>query len=572
MNGAFLWEEKGYWMMKWQKIAMLGITSLFLGACSNVTNSHLNNSDFNASIKQTISGGDIKGHQDKDNDVLEWLGIPYATASRWQAPEEVEAWSDTFDATKPGEQAIQVSNGNIVGSEEALNLDVVRPDSDEDKLPVIVYLHGGNNQTGNAQEIKGNTLVNDINAVYVSVNYRLGVLGFNPLEALKTGNAEENSGNYSLLDIAAALDWVKENIESFGGDKDNITLAGFSAGGRDVMATLISPLFAGKYDKAISFSGGMTLAEERESQEIFAAALSPLVVEDGIKASEEEAKTWLLTSHNDVEDYLRGVAAERLAGLMGNAAIRMKVFPHLYIDGTVIPESGFKTKKYHDVPLMLVTGTDEFSLFAAFDERFAKDFASGQLFTDEEKLAEFTYSKKYGGQLYRLANGVESAKTMSDNAGSAIYIAEIAYGDNSQVTPDLAKTFGAFHGIFEPMLQTPSNYASLIGEAFETDGAVAMSKAFKAYLKNFLKSDNPNGRGLMKWQAWTDTKQILSIDATQDKAIIESKTDTTTAEEILAQMAADTSLTEETKEVLNTTVLNGRWFSAVIDNNYAVKK
>lgn len=308
------------------------------------------------------------------------------------------------------------------------------------------------------------------------------------------------------------------------------------------------------------------------SQEIFAAAISPLVVEDGIKATEEEANTWLLTANNDVENYLRGISAERLAGLMGNAAIRMKAFPHLYIDGTVIPKSGFKTKSYNDVPLMLVTGTDEFSLFAASDERFSKDFTSGQLFTDKEKLAEFTYSKKYGGQLYSLANGVESAKTMSDNYDSAIYIAEISYGDNSNVTPDLAKTFGAFHGIFEPMLQTPSNYASLIGDAFETDGAAAMSKDFKAYLKNFLNSDDPNGNDLAKWQPWTSTNQILSIDATQDKAIIESKTNTATAEEILSKMESDTSLTEETKEELNTTVLNGRWFSSIIDNKYAVKE
>lgn len=92
------------------------------------------------------------------------------------------------------------------------------------------------------------------------------------------------------------------------------------------------------------------------------------MVEDGIKATEEEANTWLLTANNDVENYLRGISAERLAGLMGNAAIRMKAFPHLYIDGTVIPKSGFKTKSYNDVPLMLVTGTDEFSLFAASDE------------------------------------------------------------------------------------------------------------------------------------------------------------------------------------------------------------
>ena len=109
----------------------------------------------------------------------------------------------------------------------------------------------------------------------MSVNYRLGALGFNPLDALKTGSDEENSGNFALLDIAQALDWVEKNIETFGGNKDNVTLAGFSAGGRDVMATLISPTFKGKYDKAISFSGGMTLSDEEESQEIFATAIAP---------------------------------------------------------------------------------------------------------------------------------------------------------------------------------------------------------------------------------------------------------------------------------------------------------
>lgn len=556
-------------MKKLSKVVILGASGLLLVACSNANDSTSDVSKFNASVEQTISSGDIKGKEDTDNNVLEWLGIPYANADRWQAPEDVEEWSDTFGATEYGDVAIQLSDGEVIGSEDALNLDVVRPDSEEADLPVIVYLHGGNNQTGSSQEIKGNSFVNDIGAVYVSVNYRLGALGFNPLEALKTGTDEANSGNYSLLDIAAALNWVEENIETFGGDKDNVTLAGFSAGGRDVMATLISPIFEGKYDKAISFSGGMTLADEEESQDTFAAAIAPLVVEDGVKSTEEEAKAWLLTTGSDVEDYLKGVSAERLASLMGNAAIRMSVFPHLYKDGTVIPTEGFDTENYNDVPLMLVTGTDEFSLFAAFDNRFATDFTSGELFTDEEKLAEFTYTKSYGGQLYRLANGVESARTMSDKYSSAIYISEIAYGNNSDVTPDLAQTFGAFHGIFEPMLQTPSNYQSIIGDAFDTDGAIDMSDAFKAYLKNFLASGNPNADGLTEWAAWTSDNQVLSIDANEDEAQIKSSTDTDTASDILAAMSADTTLSEETKQELDTTVLNGRWFSSVIDEKYA---
>ena len=346
-------------LFKWLSLVLL----IFLAACGQTKEEAVT---FKNEVTQTITSGQIKGNQDQENGVLEWLGVPYAAAPvgdlRWKEPQPVEAWTDTFDATKAGEKFVQFTNGEVVGTEGALNLDVVRPDTTEAGLPVIVFLHGGNNQTGHAQEIKGNTFVKDVNAVYVSVNYRLGVLGFNPLEALKTGTELEQSGNFTLLDIAAALDWVQANIEVFGGDKNNVTLAGFSAGGRDVMATLISPLFEGKYHKAISFSGGMTLADEAESQDIFATALAPLVVEDGIKADQAVAKEWLLTSGKDVQDYLQGLSADRLAPLMGNAGIRMSVFPHLYKDGTVIPEEGFDTKNYNDVPLLLVTGTSEFSL------------------------------------------------------------------------------------------------------------------------------------------------------------------------------------------------------------------
>lgn len=223
-----------------KKLALGAITVASLSllmACQ--TKKTENTSTFNQSVTQTIDKGKIEGKKDKDNKVLEWLGVPYAQAKRWQEPKEVNKWKGTFKASNYGDKDIQFSNDKVVGKENALNLDVVRPDTKKTKLPVIVYIHGGNNQTGNAQEIKGNTFVKDINAVYVSVNYRLGVFGFNPLEAVKTGSNEQKSGNFSLLDIAKALDWVKENIETFGGDKDNVTLSGFSAGGRDVMAALI---------------------------------------------------------------------------------------------------------------------------------------------------------------------------------------------------------------------------------------------------------------------------------------------------------------------------------------------
>ena len=540
---------------------------LTLTACSHKSTESADT--FNQSTTQTIETGNIKGKKDTENNALEWLGVPYAQAERWQAPKEVDKWDDTFDATEHGEKDIQFSNNEVVGSENELNLDIVRPDTDETDLPVLVFLHGGNNQTGHAQEIKGNTLANDSNAVYVSVNYRLGALGFNPLDALKTGSDEENSGNFALLDIAQALDWVEKNIETFGGNKDNVTLAGFSAGGRDVMATLISPTFKGKYDKAISFSGGMTLSDEEESQEIFATAIAPLVVEDGLQPTEEDAKNWLLEDNNEIADYLKNLSADRLAPFMGNAGIRMSVFPHLYKDGTVIPEEGFETETFNDVPLMLVTGTNEFSLFIASDERFAEDFNSGDLFQDEQKQAEFDYSRNYGGQLYRLSNGVDSALKLAGKYNSDIYISEIFYGDDSNVTPQLASTLGAFHGIFKAMLQTPSNYAAFIGEEFDNDGAKDMSSDFKAYLKNFLASGNPNDKNLVNWPKWSEQSKVLSISATENAKDIKAATDSETASDILEKMQADTTLSEGVKNELNTTVLSGRWFSAPLDEIYS---
>ncbi|HEM5424273.1 TPA: carboxylesterase/lipase family protein [Streptococcus suis] len=547
-------------------LSLLGL-SLFV-ACGQSKGA--TTTPFKNDITKTISSGEVKGKKDSTTATIEWLGIPYAAEPvgelRWKAPQPVEKWEGSFDATEIGSPFIQISKGEVVGSEGALNLDVVRPDNTEANLPVMVFLHGGNNQTGHAQEIKGNGFVNDINAVYVSINYRLGALGFNPLEALKTGTDEENSGNYTLLDIAAALDWVEENIKVFGGDKDNVTLAGFSAGGRDVMATLISPLFKDKYDKAISFSGGMTLADETDSQDIFATAIAPLVVEDGIKSTELEAKEWLLSNDRQVADYLYGLPAERLASLMGNAGIRMSVFPHLYKDGVVIPKEGFDTSNYNDVPLLLITGTSEFSLFTAFDPYFANSVTDGSLFSDADKLKEFIFTESYGSALYRLSNTVDSARKLQGTYKSPIYIGEISYGDNTETAPKTAQLLGAFHGVFEPLLQQPSNYATFIGEDFNSEGAKQLSQQFKAYLKGFITSSNPEGEKLPQWEEWTaDGSQVMRFDASLEKAEIEMGEDSQTTEDIVANLRADSTLSADKKQVLIDNVLNGRWFSQPLD-------
>jgi para-nitrobenzyl esterase len=563
-------------------VMMTSMTSFYTAPQQVSANQQINTqvaAVYKPSIVQETKYGKVKGIKDELNQALVWKGIPYGGATtgeqRWKKPVDPIKWSGELDATKPGDVAIQLSGKNIIGSESALNLDIYRPDNANSKLPVFVYIHGGNNQTGISGEITGNSFVKDMNAIFISVNYRLGPLGFNPLPALNTGDKLEDSGNYALLDIAKSLDWVKENIAQFGGDANNITLSGFSAGGRDVMAILASPVFKGKFQKAISFSGGMSIANKEDSAKVFAKAIAPLVVEDKVKATEGEAYQWLLTTGSDVKDYLYSVPAEKLAKLMGNAGIRMSVFPHLYNDGYVLPKEGFNTTTYNSVPLLMLTGANEFSLFGRFDAYFAKDVANNEINTNPSKVAEYDFVNKYGGELYSLFNVKESAQKMAPFYKSDIYGLEINFGKDAYVAGKELATFGAFHGVFVPLLAPDNqNYATLVGDGYKTEGAKDLSRVFRSYIGNFLKTGNPNGQGLNSWKPWTNSNEMdgqsfMILDANRFKALAYMSNKPYTYESVLNAMDQDHSISAESKQNIISKVLNGRWFSKRLDQKYS---
>lgn len=524
-------------------------------------------------VTQETKYGMVKGYKNEEENTLVWKGIPYAKAPvdefRWKAPKDPDQFEGIFDATKPGNLAIQSSANGIIGEEDSLNLDIYRPNTNKKHLPVLFFIHGGNNQSGTSQEITGDAFVNDIEAIFVSINYRLGPLGFNPLPALDTGNGLEDSGNYGLLDIAQSLDWVKENIESFGGDPNNITLSGFSAGGRDVMAALASPVFEGKFQKAIAFSGGMTMADQDDSIKVFAKALAPLVVEDKIKSSEKDAYHWLQEDNKEVREYLYSLSANRLSGLMNNAAIRMSVFPHLYNDGVVLPEEMFSTENYNSVPLMMLTGTSEFSFFAFGDPYFGKYLQDGSLFTDETKLAEFEFAKKYGSELYTLFNTQESAETMYDNYKAPIYTIQIPFGEDLTQTTDM-DLFGSYHGVFVPLLDSNNQtYLPMMKESYELEGAKELSSQFKEYLANFIHKGDPNGKNLTEWNKWTEKKPAnLVLTANETNASAEMTEVTIDTLDVINKIEQDTTISPDAKKKIVSEVLNGRWFSAELDKYY----
>lgn len=531
---------------------------------------------YTKNIIQNTLYGMVKGSEIYDTKTLLWKGIPYAKAPigdlRWKVPQNPESWTGVLDATKNGNVAIQAAGKNTIGSEDCLNLDIYRPNTNETNLPILVYIHGGNNQSGTSQEINAQKLAVNANAIVISINYRLGLLGFNNLPALKTGNKLEDSGNYTLLDMAKSLDWIKENIRNFGGNGSNITISGFSAGGRDVMAILTSPIFKDKFQKAISFSGGMTIADSEESSKLFAKAIAPLVVEDKVKSNEKDACEWLLTAGKDVKDYLYSLSGERLSVLMSNAGIRMEVFPHLFNDGVVLPKKGFGTKNYNNVPLIMITGSNEFSLFGRYDKAFA-GINDATLLGDNESSKNLEYALKYGNKLYGLFNAQESAERMFKSYKAPIYTADFDWGTNEDIVgKPMAKLFGAFHGIWIPFLtQETTGFSGVFAKSFDNNGARDLSDKFTKYVSNFLWNGNPNGKDLVEWKVWTSYKKgptQLLLNADKEKAIITMSEERNSYKDIVKEMKADTSITPEAKDKIIKEVLNGRWFSKKLDESF----
>lgn len=237
--------------------------------------------------------GPVRGRAREDG-TLCWYGIPYGAAptgeDRWTSPREPARWRTVRDCTAPAPAAYQYTSFPL-GTEDCLTLDIYSV-PEAKKQPVLVYLHGSA-FSGSPQELPGSALVRDTGCVFVALSYRLGLFGWNCLPALTTGS--DAAGNFALLDILRALDWVKENIHHFGGDGASITLCGFSDGGRMAAALAASPLSRGRFQRAAALSGGWSLADPDASARQLAERFAPLAVEDGLFADPASAAGWLLT-------------------------------------------------------------------------------------------------------------------------------------------------------------------------------------------------------------------------------------------------------------------------------------
>jgi para-nitrobenzyl esterase len=346
--------------------------------------------------------GVVKGI--RSGNISIWKGIPYAMppvgSLRFQAPQKLEAWDGIREATQFGPVSSQPSADimNFLGnqvenpSEDCLYLNIWSPGADEKRRPVMVWIHGGAfiSGSGSSKSYDGASFAEQGDVVVVTINYRLGIFGF--LHLAEIGGSEYSaSGNCGILDQIAALQWVKENIALFGGDPNQVTVFGESAGAMSIGTLLALPSAKGLFHRAILQSG---------------AARN---VTDSSKATKAAAKLLdYLGIQQDELQKLEAVTTEKLVEA-SDTLPPMTLIP--VVDGVTLPDQpenilaeGFAK----DIPILIGTNKDEYRLFTAFDpiwksedknvivSLFEKTFGShwtelSQQFPEEEELTQDLY-------------------------------------------------------------------------------------------------------------------------------------------------------------------------------------
>jgi para-nitrobenzyl esterase len=459
-----------------------------------------------------------------------WKGIPYGDPPigplRWKAPLDPSPWIGTRKTRKFGDSAAQfLPFMGPIGSEDCLYLNIWRPKTSEKMLPVYFYIHGGGNSIGSSAEVGyyGNAVVEKSNLLYISVNYRLGAMGwFIHPSVTNNGSSEDRSGNYGTLDLIKALEWIRDNIEAFGGDPNNITIAGESGGAFNVLSLLISPTAKGLFHHAIAESGLSLISNTNTAEAQSIDLLSSLLIKDRKAKNQVEAGQILeKMSGKDVEEYLRSKSAFKIMKCIPKRDFGMAEWRTVFTDGMVIPKEGydiFSTGEWaNKVPLIIGCTKDELKLFGSFRKDPPKN------------TRKYDLVWGYRSLLWRVS-GLDSLVTkMNSNPNVPIYAYRFDWGspDNNgmSVLPKAkGRNLGAHHAAEIPFFlgMGKSSVFMLIGKTHTKRNRVGREKLIALsmkYLANFARTGNPNGEGLPNWYPWSNIKgkdKILVLDADHD--------------------------------------------------------
>jgi len=465
--------------------------------------------------------GLIRGFAD-DEKTWSWKGIPYAKpptgTRRWKAPAPPDPWTGVRDARTFASPCAQkpFPNSPVIGSEDCLYLNIWRPRNDLTELPVYVFIHGGGNATGSADmfpDYHGAPLAHKANIVYVSVNYRLGPFGWFLHPALAEESADsplDASGNYGLLDIILSLEWIRKNIAAFGGNPDNVTVAGQSAGGTNVLALMLSDRASGLFHRAICQSGVLLDASMEEGYRRGKDVFNGLVLAEGaasnLMGAEQIASS---LSPEEKLHYLKTRSPEEILTLYEVVPQGLVSFPFHFTDGTVLPKKGFKAFENgtypNKVPLIIGSNRDEFSTF-----NFPRSPAESRTLRHHMTVA-------LGSKLWK-AEGVDEVArnlTKTDNQ-PPVYVYHFLWGSNhremgSVLPGDWSTILGSCHSLEIPFFTgnhdcEGNSIARPLFTRMNRKGRTELSDRMIEYVANFLRSGNPNipVTPQTPWEQWSN--------------------------------------------------------------------
>lgn len=506
------------------------ITSIaFIIVCSLFSQVESNNISTEQNPTIRIQSGILRGLTEDGVDI--YKGIPYAAPPigelRWRPPQPITPWEGVRDASEYGHNCAQSGRGGAPGSiaegssEDCLYLNVWAPSKStaKDKLPVMLWIHGGGFVGGSGSGLSGKEFAKQ-DVILITFNYRLGRLGHFAFPALSAEHPKEPKGSYAFMDQIAALKWIQQNISSFGGDRDNATIFGFSAGGVSIHSLLTIPSARGLFHKAISQSGGGRdgVLTGREIKKENASSFYPITAETiGLNFARKHG---IMGRGADALAQLRALSVEDIVdnGQETDSNTGERTYAGPILDGKLIvetAESAYKSGRQANVPLIIGNSSAEIGGSFVNNSQTKDELFSlfGELKEEAKAAYDFTDSKDFSEVITRFntdwvwGEPARMTARIYTSHNNPVYMYHFDYVPARQQE---RMRYGASHGSEVPYVFNVFNFQRENNEVSAEEKKLA--RMMNMYWVNFAKTGNPNGKGLPTWPVYNfDNESILDV-------------------------------------------------------------